>query len=146
MRLCAILVTVATLGLVGCDTAAPDRQTASFTASNGARVFPLGSGEFEVITRSNSAWSGYFCGASDYARIRLGRSPSDRVVVTQAIGPARTVPPGGRSVIFRVVPSNSGLPRTRFNPSIRRVGDNMSIGHARAVCDNRTQGFFASSN
>ncbi|MCV6597699.1 MAG: hypothetical protein OIF40_11545 [Mangrovicoccus sp.] len=140
MRGMLAMATVAMLALAACDN--PARQDAVFSAKNGFVVHPIGEGRFEVIARGSSAANGYFCAAGDYARRRLGAMPADRVIVVDPVGPAVNNP-GGKSAKFTVVPSGTGS--SSISPNVNRVGQSMSIAHARTLCDRSMPGFFGSS-
>jgi len=130
---------IAVFAVGGYGAVSAGREDAVFSAENGFLVHPIGEGRFEVIARGSSAAQGYFCAAGDYARRRLGAMPADRVVVVEPLGPAINNP-GGKSAKFTVGAQGTGS--SSISPSVRRVGQSMSIGHARALCRNSAPGFF----
>ena len=104
-----------------------------YYASNDFKVVPLGGADFEVVPRGGSSGPRYFCAAGDYARVRLNAPPAARVVVTKAEG--RSAELGvRRSVGFTVVPQGAVTGGSAFTASVRKVGNNYSVAHARTMC------------
>jgi hypothetical protein len=124
--------------LAACEN--PARQGASFQASNGFLVYPLGDVTFEVIGRGSNGGSQYFCAAADYARVRLGQPPAARIVVSEPIGPSVNAN-AARSAKFKVVAPGS-LRGTLGTLSVRRPGTNLNIAHARVLCNRTPPGIF----
>lgn len=140
MRYTVFSLAIAACVLSACEASNANRMASSFRASNGFIVHPLSDGRFEVIARGASGSRGYFCAAGDYAQIRLGAPPADRVVLTQPVGPSINNP-GGRSAIFTVAPQGSSR-ASGISLNMRQAGESLTIAHARARCRSELPGFF----
>ncbi|MCA8882060.1 MAG: hypothetical protein KDA73_19370 [Rhodobacteraceae bacterium] len=105
-----------------------------FLAHNNLLVYPMQDGTFEVQARAGTSGPDYFCAAGDYAWTMLNVPVASRVVVVRADGPS-TTNPGGRGMLFKVVPQGAASNDNRsFTVSMRRVGENFSVAHSRALC------------
>jgi hypothetical protein len=106
----------------------------AFVSPYGPRVNPVDANEFEVILNAGGAFDGYWCGASEYARRKLGAAWSDRVYVASPI--SQSVTTDRRSAVrFTLDPAALGI--TPTNETFRvgiNVGDNMSITQADMRC------------
>ena len=99
------------------------------------RVNPVNAAVFEVVARSSSRGSDFWCGAADYARRALGRGWSERVYVARSMGPSVTT--NRRSAVhFTLDPGAAGITPGKSSLSINtfKVGDSMSIQQANTYC------------
>jgi hypothetical protein len=112
-----------------------------FVARNDLLVYPMPDGTFEVQARAGTAGPQYFCAAGDYAWRRLNVPVASRVVVVRPDGPS-TTNPGGRGMVFKVVPQGAASSEDQgWTVSMRRAGENHSVAMARALCRNGTVSF-----
>lgn len=100
-------------------------------------VYPVGDGVFEVVIESSQTSSGYWCGASDYARRALGAGWNDRIYVYR--GMAEGVVADRRStVLFTMTPPQGAAPD---QPAVSRVnayrpGQSLTVRSAQSQCSN----------
>ncbi|MEM7318923.1 MAG: hypothetical protein AAF408_07860 [Pseudomonadota bacterium] len=105
-----------------------------FVTRNGIRAYPISATKFEVLPGNSGLFDDYWCGASEFARRRLGLPWSDRVYVASKI--QQSVTTGRRSAVeFSVNPQADGI--TPVDLSFRSgftIGDSMSITQANTRC------------
>lgn len=112
-----------------------------FVARNDLLVYPMPDGTFEVQARAGTAGPQYFCAAGDYAWRRLNVPVASRVVVVRPDGPS-TTNPGGRGMVFKVVPQGAATSEDQgWTVSMRRAGENHSVAMSRALCRNGSVSF-----
>ena len=112
-----------------------------FVARNDLLVYPMPDGTFEVQARAGTAGPQYFCAAGDYAWRRLNVPVAARVVVVRPDGPSSTNP-GGRGMVFKVVPQGAATSEDQgWTVSMRRAGENHSVAMSRALCRNGSVSF-----
>ena len=105
-----------------------------FVAANDLLVYPMAEGTFEVQAQPGTAGPQYFCAAGDYAWRKLSVPPASRVVVVRPDGPS-TTNPGGRGMLFKIVPQGEASSEGQgWLVSMRRAGENYAVAHARALC------------
>lgn len=112
-----------------------------FVARNDLLVFPMPDGTFEVQARAGTAGPQYFCAAGDYAWRRLNVPVASRVVVVRPDGPS-TTNPGGRGMLFKIVPQGAASGEGQgWTVSMRRAGENYTVAHSRALCRSGSSSF-----
>ncbi|MGR3659698.1 MAG: hypothetical protein ACU0CA_00740 [Paracoccaceae bacterium] len=105
-----------------------------YSTRNGMRVVAGATsdpGRFDILQKSGSGGSEYWCGAGHYAMERLQVPPATRIYLVQALGPG---PLGRNSIGFSVTPgaaSGGG----GVTMSMKKVGQNWGAEHARSQCD-----------
>lgn len=106
---------------------------AAWVADNRHKVNPVSGTVFEVVGKSGSGGSQFWCAAGDYARRVLGAGATQRVYLVRGVAPAQTHE-WDRAVLFSLaVPQDADL-STGFTLSTERVGDNMMAAAAQAYC------------
>lgn len=106
----------------------------AFVTPYGQKVNPVNANEFEVMLNAGATYDGYWCGASEYARRRLGAAWSDRVYVASTISPSVTTDRAS-AVRFTLDPQALGIEPIELNfRSGFKVGDSMSITQANTRC------------
>ncbi|MEX0349811.1 MAG: hypothetical protein AB3N15_10350 [Paracoccaceae bacterium] len=123
------------LFLSACDVPIDgEGQKYAFVSPYGPRVNPINANEFEVILNAGGTYDGYWCGAADFSRRKLGAAWSDRVYVASPV--SQSVTTDRRSAVrFTLDPAALGI--TPVNKTFRSgisVGDNMSITQADTRC------------
>ncbi|UWQ89765.1 hypothetical protein K3727_13180 [Rhodobacteraceae bacterium M382] len=105
----------------------------AWRASSGLEVFALSDGTVEVLSRAGSATTDFWCAIGDYA-VRQARVPTkDRVYLVAPMGPSATRS-NYKSVRFGFTkPANADTGQS-YSLSIKRVGENLSVGMARQYC------------
>ncbi|MCL6284751.1 hypothetical protein M3P21_14535 [Ruegeria sp. 2012CJ41-6] len=117
-----------------CDIETGEAPKYAFVSPYGPRVNPVNANEFEVILSAGGAFDGYWCGASDYARRKLGAAWTDRVYVASPI--SQSVTTDRRSAVrFTLDPAALGItPVNKTFSAGLQVGDNMSVTQANTRC------------
>ena len=86
---------------------------------------------FEVFARAGLGGSDYFCAAANFARVHLGASATDRVVIVSGLGPSLTRP-NQRSVVFALRPPGAkrefGLDDILLRPRAEGTSRNVATG------------------
>ena len=104
------------------------------------QVNPLpGKGNFEVIEGPSTGAQRFWCEAGNHA-IRLGAGAADRMYILYPLGKARSQK-NRYGVGFTINPTKEVLDQANrpgyggnYSVSVKRVGYNLSIGHARGFC------------
>lgn len=105
----------------------------AWVADNRHKVNPVSETVFEVVGKSGSGGSQFWCAAGDYARRVLGADATQRVYLVRGPAPAQTYN-WNRAVLFSLtVPQDADL-ATGITLSMDRVGDNMMAAAAQAYC------------
>lgn len=136
-----ISVLALVLGVAGCEQTSVSGTAGfsgnvpgSITVRNGIRVFPVDANLFEVSPGASARTDDYWCGASEYARRKLGAPWSARIYVASGIQPGAVS--GRRStVLFTLNPEAAGV--TPVDLTVRTgftVGDNLSLNMANTRC------------
>lgn len=115
-----------------------------FFARNKLRVFSTADPRvMEVLAQPGSAGPQFFCAAGEYARGPLRAGASDRLVVIDPVSRKARFN-GQRTVLIALVPRGTPLPRrTGILVDASRVGENLSVAHARFLCNaDRRRGVF----
>lgn len=115
----------------------------AFTARNRLTVFSTSdAGVMEVVGRSGSGGSDFFCAAGEYARGPLGARATDRLVVIEPVSRNPRFN-NRRTVVMALVPPETPLPRGGLLLDPAYVGENLTVGHARFLCNvvRRTRSF-----
>jgi hypothetical protein len=99
---------------------------------NKHRVFDIGNGQFEVISRAASAPADYWCGAGEYTRRILGKRGVVPIYVVETIGPSVSIE-NFLSVKFSLTPPASGEVET-YSITAKPVGKAMSQTFAEQYC------------
>ena len=112
----------------------------AYTARNNLSVFATSDPRvIEVVGRSGSGGSDFFCAAGEFARGPLGAGATDRLVVVEPV--ARNPRFNNRrSVLMAVVPPDTPLPRGGLILDPSRPGENLSVGHATFLCNHVRRG------
>ncbi|SFL96133.1 hypothetical protein SAMN04488042_102299 [Shimia aestuarii] len=105
------------------------------------QVNPLpGKGNFEVIEGPSTGPQRFWCEAGNYA-VRLGAGATDRMYILYPLGKARSQK-NRYGVGFTINPTKEVLAQANrpgdggnYSVSVKRVGYNLSIGHARGFCN-----------
>ncbi|MDP5216627.1 hypothetical protein Q5Y75_05305 [Ruegeria sp. 2205SS24-7] len=130
-------ILIAAMALAACDLP-PGEGTSNryaFVSPYGPRVNPVNAQEFEVILGPSGTFDGYWCGASEYARRKLGAGWSDRIYVASPIGPSLTTERSS-AVRFTLDPAAIGVtPTEQFFRWGINVGDSMTISQGRTRCE-----------
>lgn len=132
MRPTAILAALLVLA-----TALP---AAAYIARNRLTVFETSDPRvMEVVGRSGSGGSDFFCAAGEFARGPLGAGATDRLVVVR---PASRNPRfnNRRSVLIAVVPPGTPVPRGGLILDPGHVGENTTVAHAQFLCNSVQRG------
>lgn len=124
------------IGLAAALMASPV-PSAAWTAMNSQRVYGLSATSFEVVGRSGSTNTDYWCAAGDYARRVLDVPVSQRIYIQSGLAAAETQDRKS-AVQFTLQPPADADLRPGFLVSIRRVGENMSMSGAWSYCLQRT--------
>ncbi|MFS4582559.1 hypothetical protein [Phaeobacter sp. C3_T13_0] len=130
MRLFSMTLAAA-LTLSACAEAAPN----SHVTVDGARVFALSDGGFEVAPRQGAVRSAFWCGAADYARRTLGAGWRQDIYVARGLGKGVAVDRKS-TVHFTLTPvgsdkGESWLKRT----NAYRIGDHLTVQEADYQCN-----------
>jgi len=105
----------------------------AWVAYNRHRVNPISDTVYEVVGKSGSGGSQFWCAAGDYARRVLGAGATQRVYLVRGPAPAQTYH-WNRAVLFSLsAPLDSDL-STGITLSMTRIGDNMMAAAAQAYC------------
>lgn len=125
---------LATAALV-LSLAAPLPAAAEFFARNSLRVFPTSDPRvMEVVPFGAAGGSEFFCAAGEYARGPLGARSTDSLVLVRGARPSPRFQ-GRRTVLIALVPRGTPLPRGGLILSQRSVGENLTVGHSRLLCN-----------
>ncbi|MFV0334115.1 MAG: hypothetical protein ACK5JR_08615 [Tropicimonas sp.] len=89
--------------------------------------------EFEVLTSAGSEKNRYFCAAGEFAHIRLGARSSDQLLVASRMVGSR-YQSHRRAYVFRLA-GEGRQDRFSLHMGGPRVGQVLSVGHARGMCD-----------
>lgn len=89
-------------------------------------------GSFEVVNKWSPKSDYFWCDAARAALAR-GAAHRDRIYVSAAMGPSRTVG-GAQAVAFTFRPNAALLQRAAGGSDLRQVGSNMSINQAKRRC------------
>lgn len=102
----------------------------------------VNSAVFEVVSRGAQSAREYWCSAGAHARLQLGARNADRVYLARGRGPSATNP-RRKSVQFTLSPAAAGIEPASpgLSLTVRRVGDNLSVGQAAAFCNSTPAGF-----
>lgn len=114
----------------------------AFVARNKLTVFQTADPRvMEVVGRTGSGGSDFFCAAGQYARGPLRAGATDRLVVVEPVSRNPRFN-NRRTVLIAVVPPGTPLPRggLLLDPSF--VGENLTVAHARFLCNFTRRGSF----
>lgn len=108
----------------------------AWQADNLLTVNPLPGEGFEVVGRTGSAGSDYWCAAGDYAMRVLGAGGTQRIYLVRGRGAPETS--NRKSAVqFSLTPPDGPEPRDSLFLSMRNVGDNLGAAFARNYCLDR---------
>ncbi|MEX0286614.1 MAG: hypothetical protein AB3N23_18555 [Paracoccaceae bacterium] len=99
-------------------------------------AFALNDGTFEVVAEFTEN-AIYWCGASLFARTRLGQATTQRIYVLQPPGPSRAKP-GYRAVRFGLAPPAGAENVSSLTNSVGIVGNSLSVAQAYGGCSERS--------
>lgn len=122
-------------------SACTEVASASKGTRNGARVFPLEGGRFEVAPPVGSGGGEYWCAASDYARRYLGAGWQTQIFAASEKGLGEA---SGRksTVVFTLTPDGPGTPQGTFRGINKfKVGDSMTVSEGDSECNSTFNGF-----
>lgn len=108
---------------------------AAYTARNSLIVFPTEDPRvMEVVGESGSGGSDFFCAAGEFARGPLGAGAADHLVVVEPVSRNPRYN-NRRTVRIALVPRGTPLPRGGLLLDPSYVGENLTVGHARFLCN-----------
>lgn len=115
---------------------------ADFRAINRLNVVPISADTFEVIEDHGAGASDIWCAASEYARAAGLDGVRRRMYVVDPRGPSKTRA-NEIGVVFTVNPDDEmrNSP-TSYSVTVKRRGENLSIGHANEFCRNLLEDAF----
>lgn len=112
----------------------------AWRAQNGNDVLAVTPEVFEVVQRTRSSASEFWCSAGDYAIRVLGIPVAQRIYIWQPVGASVTTP-GRRAVQFSLSPPPGADTSTGYSLSVKRAGDNLTAAAARQYCYGRALDF-----
>ena len=120
--------------LLAVSLAAPLSAAQAFRAKNLLYVVPLSVDTFEVIEDHGAGAADIWCAAADYARAAGLDGSRQRMFVLEPRGPARTTA-DRIGVVFTTNPDDKMRDTpSSYSVSVKRVGENLAVGHAYQFC------------
>ncbi|WP_300031747.1 hypothetical protein [uncultured Roseobacter sp.] len=106
-----------------------------YLAKNRLVVNPLSGQTFEVIESRGAGATDIWCAAADYTRRAGLDGARKRLFVLSPLGPSKTQA-GAKAVAYTLAPDERLLNTApSYSVSVRREGENLSVGHAYKFCD-----------
>ncbi|MDP5216131.1 hypothetical protein Q5Y75_02780 [Ruegeria sp. 2205SS24-7] len=118
----------------GAGVAVSTNTGAAFSTPYGTRVYQVDANIFEVVPYPLAGRDEYWCGASDYARRRLGAAWSQQIYMASKT--VRSAAAGGRTAVqFTLNPQAIGLEPVDVNVRTGLIiGDHMTVQRANGFC------------
>jgi hypothetical protein len=114
---------------------------AAFRAVNRLVVVPISADSFEVLESRAAGAADIWCAAADYARRAGLDGPRKRMYVLEPRGPSRTTA-NAIGVVFTLNPgADIRDTPSSYSVSVKRRGENLSVGHALNFCYDRMRTF-----
>ncbi|MGC3936448.1 hypothetical protein ACOTTU_01435 [Roseobacter sp. EG26] len=121
--------------LLSLAVALPSLAAQPFRAVNRLFVYPLSADTFEVIEDRGVGARGIWCAAADYTKAAGLDGARKRMYILEPRGPSKTVQ-GRMGVVYTLNPDDAlrNTP-TSYSVSVKRVGENLPVGHAYLFCE-----------
>jgi len=105
----------------------------AWRAYNGHEVFALSDGSIEVLSRPGAGATDFWCAIGDYAVRQARAASSQRLYLLHPIAQSVSKP-RYKSIRFGYEKPSNAQEGNEYVLSMRRVGENISVGMARQYC------------